>query len=191
MASDAAISATENGSGSTTAVPTPRDEYGAKDLRNLLQLRPDHPTRPLWIGPDGHIFLETFSPLSRPAQDFLIAISEPVCRPEHIHEYRLTSYSLYAAVSVGLRTQEIIGCLRRLCKTQLPPGIVEYIRSCTLSYGRAKLVLKNGRYFVESQYRRFLQRLASDSVVSQCLVYRAPCDESVDDSDSAFYTATA
>ncbi|CAH8585401.1 unnamed protein product [Schistosoma turkestanicum] len=153
----------------TTVVCTPKDEFGAKDMRNLLKLRLDHPSRPLWIGPDGHIFLETFNPFSRQAQDFLIAISEPVCRPLHIHEYKLTSYSLYAAVSVGLRTGEIIGCLRRLCKTNLPDGIIAYIRSCTLSYGKAKLILKGGRYFVESPHRQFLYQLANDKIVQQCL----------------------
>ncbi|KAK4476133.1 hypothetical protein MN116_001352 [Schistosoma mekongi] len=154
----------------TTVVCTPKDEFGAKDMRNILNLRFDHPSRPLWIGPDGHIFLETFNPLARQAQDFLIAISEPVCRPLHIHEYKLTSYSLYAAVSVGLRTGEIIGCLRRLCKTDLPEGIIAYIRSCTLSYGKAKLVLKGGRYFVESPHRQFLYQLANDKTVQQCLI---------------------
>lgn len=39
--------------------------------------------------PNGHIFLESFSPVYKHAHDFLIAISEPVCRPEHIHEVRL------------------------------------------------------------------------------------------------------
>ncbi|EUB60529.1 TFIIH basal transcription factor complex helicase XPB subunit [Echinococcus granulosus] len=158
------------GSGATTVTPTPRDEFGAKDLRVLLTLRSDHPTRPLWVGPDGHIFLETFGPLASKAQDFLIAIAEPVCRPEHIHEYKLTSYSLYAAVSVGLRTSEIIGCLRRLCKTDLPPGIIAYIRSCTLSYGKAKLVLRGGHFYVESNHRVFLKKLAADSIIKECLV---------------------
>ncbi|CAH8863339.1 unnamed protein product [Trichobilharzia szidati] len=164
----------------SSVVCTPKDEFGAKDMRNILKLRIDHPYRPLWIGPDGHIFLEAFSPLARQAQDFLIAISEPVCRPLHIHEYKLTSYSLYAAVSVGLRTGEIIGCLRRLCKTDLPEGIVAYIRSCTLSYGKAKLVLKGGRYFVESPHRQFLQQLANDKTVQQCLVKTTITEESDD-----------
>ncbi len=35
-----------------------------------------------------------------------MAISEPVCRPIHVHEYKLTAYSLYAAVSVGLQTSD-------------------------------------------------------------------------------------
>jgi DNA excision repair protein ERCC-3 len=42
--------------------------------------------RPLWVCPDGRIFLETFSPVYRQAYDFLIAIAEPVSRPESIHE---------------------------------------------------------------------------------------------------------
>lgn len=98
----------------------------------------------------------------RHAHDFLIAISEPVCRPEHIHEYKLTAYSLYAAVSVGLQTSDIIEYLRRLSKTTLPDGIVEFIKLCTLSYGKVKLVLKHNRYFVESQFPEVLQKLLKD-----------------------------
>ena len=135
----------------------------------MLSLKLDHNSRPLWIvrgcvfgdilcqslslplslspslpislskAPDGHIFLEAFSPVYKHARDFLIAIAmvlttnlcilififhsfptlatctlsilscfpythtQPVCRPQHIHEFRLTPYSLYAAVSVGLQ----------------------------------------------------------------------------------------
>ena len=70
--------------------------------------------------PDGRIFLETFSPVYRQAYDFLIAIAEPVCRPECVHEYVLTPHSLYAAVSIGLTTQTIISVLNRLSKVS--PG---------------------------------------------------------------------
>lgn len=46
-----------------------------------LHLKPDHTSRPLWISPeDGHIILEGFSPIAEQAQDFLVAISEPVSR---------------------------------------------------------------------------------------------------------------
>lgn len=50
------------------------------------------------------------------AYDFLIAIAEPVCRPESIHEYVLTPQSLYAAVSVGLDQQTILSVLEKLSK---------------------------------------------------------------------------
>ena len=45
-----------------------------------LHLKPDHTSRPLWISPEGHIILEAFSPIAEQAQDFLVAISEPVSR---------------------------------------------------------------------------------------------------------------
>lgn len=46
-----------------------------------LHLKSDHAARPLWISPeDGHIILEAFSPIAEQAQDFLVAISEPVSR---------------------------------------------------------------------------------------------------------------
>lgn len=45
-----------------------------------LNLKPDHASRPLWISPEGHIILEAFSPIAEQAQDFLVAISEPVSR---------------------------------------------------------------------------------------------------------------
>ncbi|GFO21399.1 tfiih basal transcription factor complex helicase xpb subunit [Plakobranchus ocellatus] len=143
------------------------DEFGAQDYRKTLELKADHMSRPLWVAPNGHIFLESFSPVYRHAHDFLIAISEPVCRPTNVHEYKLTAYSLYAAVSVGLQTNDIIEYLRRLSKTSLPSGIVEFIKLCTLSYGKVKLVLKHNRYYVESQYPDVLQKLLKDPYIQQ------------------------
>jgi hypothetical protein len=44
-------------------------------------LKADHASRPLWISPnDMTITLEGFSPIAEQAQDFLIAIAEPVSR---------------------------------------------------------------------------------------------------------------
>ncbi|PSN37523.1 DNA excision repair protein haywire [Blattella germanica] len=151
---------------------TLEDEYGAKDYRSQMVLKPDHESRPLWVAPNGHIFLESFSPVYKHAHDFLIAISEPVCRPEHIHEYKLTAYSLYAAVSVGLQTHDIVEYLKRLSKTSIPDGIVEFIRLCTLSYGKVKLVLKHNQYFVESPHPEVLQKMLKDPVVQECRLRR-------------------
>lgn len=53
---------------------------------SFLSLKPDHSARPLWINPeDGHIILEGFSPIADQAQDFLVAISEPVSRSDILH----------------------------------------------------------------------------------------------------------
>uniref|UniRef100_A0A3Q2KUW8 General transcription and DNA repair factor IIH helicase/translocase subunit XPB n=1 Tax=Equus caballus TaxID=9796 RepID=A0A3Q2KUW8_HORSE len=144
------------------------DEYGAKDYRLQMPLKDDHSSRPLWVAPDGHIFLEAFSPVYKYAQDFLVAIAEPVCRPTHVHEYKLTAYSLYAAVSVGLQTSDITEYLRKLSKTGVPDGIIQFIKLCTVSYGKVKLVLKHNRYFVESSHPDVIQHLLQDPVIREC-----------------------
>ncbi|KFP44190.1 TFIIH basal transcription factor complex helicase XPB subunit, partial [Chlamydotis macqueenii] len=128
--------------------------------------------------PDGHIFLEAFSPVYKYAQDFLVAIAEPVCRPTHIHEYKLTAYSLYAAVSVGLQTSDITEYLQKLSKTGVPDGIIQFIKLCTVSYGKVKLVLKHNRqYFVESTHPDVIQQLLQDHVIRDCRLRNAEGEE--------------
>ncbi|MGH0169815.1 UNVERIFIED_CONTAM: hypothetical protein FKN15_057354 [Acipenser sinensis] len=127
--------------------------------------------------PDGHIFLEAFSPVYKYAQDFLVAIAEPVCRPSHAHEYKLTAYSLYAAVSVGLQTTDIIEYLQKLSKTSVPEGIIQFIKLCTVSYGKVKMVLKHNRYFVESAFPEVIQRLLQDSVIRNSRLRNAEGEE--------------
>lgn len=92
--------------------------------------------------------------------------------PAHIHEYKLTPYSLYAAVSVGLETEDIIEVLNRLCKVPVPDSITQFIRQCTLSYGKVKLVLKHNRYFVESSHPETLQMLLKDPVINSGRIVR-------------------
>lgn len=61
------------------------------------------------------------------AYDFLVAIAEPVSRPEFVHEYKLTPYSLYAAVAVSIDTESIIKVLNRLSKvSQASPSDDDY-----------------------------------------------------------------
>ena len=140
--------------------------FGSNDFSSLLKLKPDHASRPLWVTPDDlTIILEGFSPLSEQAQDFLVAVAEPVSRPSLIHEYKITIYSLYAAVSVGLEPKDITAVLNRLCKCPLPPSLGQFIQSVTYSFGKVKLVLKRNRFHVESAYPEVLQMLLRDPVL--------------------------
>ncbi|KAF1731469.1 putative DNA repair helicase ercc3 [Beauveria bassiana] len=133
--------------------------FGDNDYSYLV-LKKDHRNRPLWIDPKkGRIILESFSPLAEQAQDFLITIAEPLSRPTFMHEYALTMHSLYAAVSVGLSPKDIINTLERFLKTPLPDEIRAFITSCTQTYGKVKLVLKDTKYFVESPDPEMLQML--------------------------------
>ncbi|KAJ2157792.1 DNA repair helicase RAD25 [Coemansia sp. RSA 552] len=153
----------------------------AKGDYSYLQLKPDHESRPLWICPEsGHIIIEAFSPIADQAIDFLIAISEPISRPTFIHEYKLTPFSLYAAVSVGLYTKDIIEVLNRLSKVPVPRDVVDIITQCTESYGKVKVVLKHNRYYVESSYPNILQHLLRDPVIMNSRVFPdGPADGTV------------
>lgn len=56
----------------------------------------------------------------------MVAIAEPVARPEFVHEYKLTPYSLYAAVAVSIDTDSIIKVLNRLSKVRTLCEIMEW-----------------------------------------------------------------
>lgn len=146
------------------------EREGKKMDFTKLELKPDHANRPLWACADGRIFLETFSPLYKQAYDFLIAIAEPVCRPESMHEYNLTPHSLYAAVSVGLETETIIAVLSKLSKTKLPKEMIDFIHASTANYGKVKLVLKKNRYFIESPFPEVLKRLLADEAIGKARI---------------------
>lgn len=135
-----------------------------------LQLKADHPSRPCWTCPDGTIYLEAFHDLYAKAYDFLVAISEPVARPEYLHEYKLTPYSLYAAVATNIDTESIVKVLGRFSKNVLPEGVAKFIRECTKRYGKAKLVLKHNKYHVESDHPAVLRELLRDDLISQSRV---------------------
>lgn len=92
-------------------------------------------------------------------------MAEPLSRPTYLHEYALTAHSLYAAVSVGLDPKDIINVLDRMSKVPIPDDIREFIQSCTQSYGKVKLVLKQNRFFIETTDPATLQTLLKDEVV--------------------------
>mmetsp|Transcript_8737 Transcript_8737/g.26155 ORF Transcript_8737/g.26155 Transcript_8737/m.26155 type:complete len:791 (-) Transcript_8737:101-2473(-) len=135
-----------------------------------LPLKPDHLSRPCWTTPTGRIYLEAFHELYTQAYDFLVAISEPVARPEFVHEYKLTPYSLYAAVATNIDTESILLVLERLSKNKLPDSVATFVRECTKRYGKAKLVLKHNRFFVESEHPSVLRELLRDPKISQARI---------------------
>lgn len=155
------------------------------DFSNLA-LKPDHIQRPCWTCPDGNIYLEAFHDLYLQAYDFLVAISEPVARPEFVHQYKLTPYSLYAAVATNIETESIIGVLQRLSKNALPSQVKKFIRDCTSKYGKAKLVLKHNKFYVESEYPEVLRELLRDPTIAQARIQEDV--ENVD--DHGFLTQT-
>jgi DNA excision repair protein ERCC-3 len=127
--------------------------------------------RPCWVCPDGNIYLEAFHDLYEKAYDFLVAIAEPVARPEFVHQYKLTPYSLYAAVATNIETESIITVLQRLSKNALPKEVKQFVRDCTSKYGKAKLVLKHNKFYVESEFPMVLRELLRDQTIAQARIH--------------------
>lgn len=82
----------------------------------------------------------------------------------------MTPHSLYAAVSVGLETENIIEVLNRMSKVPVPDELCEFIRECTHSYGKVKMVLKQNKHFVESSDPETLRILLRDKVIADARV---------------------
>ncbi|KAF3770474.1 DNA repair helicase RAD25 [Cryphonectria parasitica EP155] len=143
--------------------------------RDFTALRPKHDAhnRPLWIQGNFVIVLESFHQLAPQAQDFLVTVAEPVSRPQFLHEYKLTTHSLYAAVSVGLNPKDIISTLERFSKTPVPSNVKGFISACGRSYGKVKLVLRNTKYLLETTDPEVLQMLLKDPDISACRVHGA------------------
>ena len=146
------------------------DAFGSGADFSSMPLKPDHVARPCWVCPDGHIFLEAFHELYISAYDFLVAVAEPVARPEFLHEYKLTPYSLYAAVATNIDTESIVRVLSRLSKNELPESVATFVRECTKRYGKAKLVLKSNKFYVESEHPSVLRELLRDPEISRARV---------------------
>lgn len=134
------------------------------------ELRQDHEQRPFWVCPNRRVFLETFSPSYVQARDFLIAIADPVTRPRHIHEYKITHYSLYAAASLGLRTSDILSGIDRMSKTIIGKSLRDFIQKTTSEAGKVRLLLRSSRYFLESSHRAMLKKLLQDQQIREARV---------------------
>ncbi len=166
---EALLKSNTNTTSSSVSNDTDEVQSFGADFSNL-KLKPDHIARPCWTCSDGVIYLEAFHSLYNSAYDFLVAIAEPVARPEFLHEYKLTPYSLYAAVATNIDTESIVKVLDRLSKNVLPESVATFIRECTKKYGKAKLVLKHNKFYVESEHHDVLRELLRDSKISQARI---------------------
>lgn len=107
--------------------------------------------RPCLIFPDGHIFLETFSPFYERVVDFIIAIADPCSRPAHMHEFQLNEYSIFSSITLGISCEEIISTMELISKNEITEELKTNIRECAKKVDRARILLKNERYFIESK----------------------------------------
>ncbi|GAW80069.1 DNA repair helicase RAD25 [Plasmodium gonderi] len=146
-------------------------QRGFNDYSKDMILKKNHMNKPLWICSDGFIYLEMFNICSKQASDFLITIAEPICRPELIHEFQVTIFSLYAAISVGITLDELLINLDKFSKNSLPDELVHNIKKSAESFGKAKLVLRENKYYIEATNKSELDYLLKNNIIKNARLY--------------------
>jgi DNA excision repair protein ERCC-3 len=85
-----------------------------------------------------------------------------------MHEYKLTEYSLYAAMSMGLSSAQIVDALESMSKTTLPTEIKEFVLKIGRKMGKIRVLLKDGNYFLEFWEMEMLEKVQRDTIMAQC-----------------------
>ncbi|KAL7709434.1 helicase [Lotmaria passim] len=126
---------------------------------------------------DGYITIiaESFRSSYETIRPTLSALAEAVSRPTLIHEYRLTPFSLGAAVSSGIDAAEATAFLETYAYGLSPDTedgrvVCGFIESCMLRYNLARIVIDAERTMVQCKNEETAQMLLRDPVVASVAV---------------------
>lgn len=148
-------------------------------------LKGSHFSRPLYVLSNGLIIFDVPSVASSKSlynrvYDFLVTISDPVCRPAYSHQYQLTPFSLYAASAVNYTSEGIISTLNKLSKSPIPANVSHFIKTTTSRYGKVKLLLKGGNVYIEArdneQGKEILRIFINNPDIAKCRLIRRERD---------------
>ena len=95
---------------------------------------------PLIVQSDRTMLLDVHSPNANSCRDEIMAFSELVKAPDHIHTYAISAISLWNAKSAGLSTEEILVRLGHWSKFAVPQTVENYIQDVSSRFG--KLILE-------------------------------------------------
>ena len=136
---------------------------GTKDFSNL-SYKDDSKYKPVIAvkskDSNPRIILQTNTNYYKEIVDFLVAIGEPIVRTKNFHEYELNKFSLYSASCMGLETSDIIQILENISKNVLQKDLKEFIEDNTKTYGMARIMLKNKRYFIVCKNQEVFKKIS-------------------------------
>ena len=96
--------------------------------------------KPLIVQSDRTLMLDVHSEAANSCRDQIIAFSELVKAPEHVHTYSISAISLWNATSAGLSASEIITRLERWSRFDIPAGVRTYIEDISSRFGKLVLI---------------------------------------------------
>ncbi|MCR5444003.1 MAG: DEAD/DEAH box helicase [Sphaerochaetaceae bacterium] len=130
--------------------------------------------KPLIIQSDRTLMLDVHSEGANSCRDQIIAFSELVKAPEHVHTYYISPISLWNATSAGLSTSEILERLERWSRFQIPQNVARFIEDVSSRFG--KLILHPGtedRYRLEVTDPFIAKAIASNSSLAKTVLKTA------------------
>ncbi|KAL4441382.1 hypothetical protein ABPG74_013677 [Tetrahymena malaccensis] len=106
-----------------------------------------------------YIFVEAFHEKYKEVYEFLIKIAEPVNKPNFIHVYKITLFSMYTAMSLNLNAEKIIESLKQYSKNEvIPKSFIEFIENKTKKAGSAYLYMIKKNYYLKI-HQEFLEKI--------------------------------
>ena len=121
------------------------------------------PPKPLIVQADLTVLLEQASPGADVARDRIIAFSELVKAPEHVHTYRLTPLSIWNARAAGLAGDEIVSRLEEFSRYPLPKGAPEQIQELASRFGLLELRRFGDQLVLSVESERLAGELEADT----------------------------
>ncbi|KAG5495709.1 hypothetical protein GH5_03374 [Leishmania sp. Ghana 2012 LV757] len=125
------------------------------------------------IHSDGWITIiaESFRSSYEAIRPLLTTLAEATSRPSLIHEYRLTPFSLGAAVSNGIDAAEASAFLETyaygLAENRVKRQLVRhFIDSCMMRYNLARIIIDSERTVVQCKKEETAQMLLHDAVIA-------------------------
>ncbi|MBR1582637.1 MAG: DEAD/DEAH box helicase [Spirochaetales bacterium] len=128
--------------------------------------------KPLIIQSDRTLMLDVHSPSFDDCRNQIIAFSELIKAPEHVHTYNISPISLWNAASAGISADEILQRLDRWTRFPIPTNVAKFIEDITSRYGKLKLYPFNEeRYLLKVSDSLIAHAIASDQKLKD-LVHR-------------------
>lgn len=127
--------------------------------------------KPLIIQSDRTLMLDVHSEAANSCRDQIIAFSELVKAPEHVHTYYISAISLWNAASAGLDAAGILERLERWSRFQIPQNVARYIEDVSSRFG--KLILLPGEddsYLLRIDDPFIAKAVSSDRSLSNVIV---------------------
>ena len=114
--------------------------------------------RPLMVQSDRTMLLDVHSPAFEECRNDIMAFSDLVKSPEHMHTYSLSPITLWNAVSSGIGEEEIIRRLKKWSRYEIDSRVLFFVSDIASRYGEfvleendkdtLRLTVKRDRFFL-------------------------------------------